>query len=183
LWSFQPGGNAVAAEVGANYRGIDKLLDFAQMDESSVRAIVNWRYRFPFDFYNIDSSIPLADLLQIYLDPVYQFHRIHDEDSRLVGFCSFGQDGQVPGGDYSSPALDIGLGMHPDLTGQGRGGDFFAAILQFATEKYEPATIRVNVADFNIRATRVYANAGFTPWHHFLDERNGVPFTSLIKRL
>lgn len=157
------------------------MFDFAQMDECSVKAIVNWHYPFPFDFYNIDSSIPLVDLLAIYLDPFYQFHRIHNGDGQLVGFCSFGLDGQVPGGDYSMSALDIGLGMHPDMIGKGKGGDFFAAIMQFAIKEYDPTTLRLTVADFNSRAIKVYTKSGFTSWQHFSDDRNGVSFTSFIK--
>lgn len=28
-----------------------------------------------------------------------------------MGYCCFGTDARVPGGDYSADALDIGLGM------------------------------------------------------------------------
>ncbi len=41
----------------------------------------------------------------------------------MVGFCSFGVDGRVPGGDYPDGPLDVGMGMRPDLTAAawGRG--------------------------------------------------------------
>ena len=60
------------------------------------------------------------------LRPDYHYHAAHDETGRLVGFCCFGEDAQVPGGDYSLPALDIGLGLHPDLTGRGLSHSFLA---------------------------------------------------------
>ena len=52
--------------------------------------------------------------------------------------CSFGIDAQVPGGDYSAQALDVGLGLRPDHTGQGLGVTFLGAILAFAQERYSP---------------------------------------------
>lgn len=46
----------------------------------------------------------------------------------LVGFFSFGAEAQVPGGDYdNAKALDIGLGMRPDLTGKSLGLGFVEA--------------------------------------------------------
>ena len=55
----------------------------------------------------------------------------------LVGYCCYGLDAQVPGGEYliNMPAvLDIGVGMKPNLTGAGRGHDFVSAILEYANE-------------------------------------------------
>jgi hypothetical protein len=36
-----------------------------------------------------------------------------------IGFCCFGPDAQLRGGDYHEPALDVGLGLRPDLVGKG----------------------------------------------------------------
>ena len=92
--------------------------------------------------------------------------RMHDENGRLVGFCSFGEDGQVPGGDYSTDALDIGMGIHPDFTGQGLGSSFVLAVLDYAQRKFQPTTFRVTIAAFNQRARHVWGKNGFSKSRH-----------------
>ncbi|MEX2326275.1 MAG: GNAT family N-acetyltransferase, partial [Pseudomonadales bacterium] len=98
-----------------------------------------------------------------------------------IGFCSYGQDGQVPGGDYSANALDIGLGMKPELTGSGHGKAFFDAILDFAARNSEPAAYRLTVADFNERAKKLYRQFGFRKHSEFHDERANVPYLIMIR--
>ena len=58
-------------------------------------------------------------------------------------------------------ALEYGLGLRPDLTGQGVGLDFFRAGLEFAHERFEPERVILAVAAFNERARIVYERAGF----------------------
>jgi [ribosomal protein S18]-alanine N-acetyltransferase len=58
--------------------------------------------------------------------------------------------------------LDYGLGLRPDLTGQGLGLEFFRAGLVFARERYQPQRVYLHVAAFNERARRVYERAGFS---------------------
>jgi ribosomal-protein-alanine N-acetyltransferase len=54
------------------------------------------------------------------VDPEVGYHAVMAVD-RLIGFRSFGPDGQVPGREYDDCALDTGGGLRPDLTGQGLG--------------------------------------------------------------
>lgn len=107
------------------------MFAFRPMDESSARAILSWRYEPPYDFYNnnLDEE---ANLLLHLLNLHNAFYSIVDENSDLVAFCSFGQDGQVAGGDYRPQALDIGMGIRPNLTGRGKGVEYANAILEFA---------------------------------------------------
>lgn len=99
------------------------------------------------------------------LDERFAYHSVHDEHGGLAGYFCFGEDAQVPEGRrlglYEEDALDIGLGMRPDLTGKGIGLEFVHAGLQFARERYAPATLRLTVATFNERAISVYLKAGF----------------------
>lgn len=57
--------------------------------------------------------------------------------------------------------IEIGLGLRPDLTGQGRGGAFLEEILRFVRENYPCETLRMEVASFNQRAVKAYERAGF----------------------
>ena len=102
-----------------------------------------WRYEPPYDFYDGDAA-------QV-LNPE-RYYRAVGEDGMLVGFYYFEQKGD---------ALEIGLGLRPDLTGRGLGGEFFRVGLEFGHARYRPARVILNVAAFNERAIRVYERAGF----------------------
>jgi RimJ/RimL family protein N-acetyltransferase len=116
-----------------------------------------------------------------FLNPDLAFHAVLGEHDEFIGFCSYGIDGQVPGGNYTEDALDIGLGMKPELTGQGRGEDFFGAILKFAEKNMNPDTCRLTVAKFNERALTLYKNFGFRDYSEFEDLQSHVPYTILVR--
>jgi ribosomal-protein-alanine N-acetyltransferase len=153
------------------------------LQEAHAREILSWRYPPPYDFYNPPEMRATADYVREFINPEYQFHAILDEDSRFIGFCSYGIDGQVPGGDYELEALDIGLGMKPALTGCGLGDLFLAAILNHAIKKFDPTIFRMTVANFNKRALRLYENFGFSKRGGFEDNMLNTSYTILIKQL
>ncbi|HET8651476.1 MAG TPA: GNAT family N-acetyltransferase [Gaiellaceae bacterium] len=102
-----------------------------------------WRYGPPYDFYDGD------------VDPVLnpeRFYAALGEDGGLVGFYYFEEKGD---------ALEIGLGLRPELTGRGLGLEFFRAGLAFGRRRFRPARMILNVAAFNERAITVYERAGF----------------------
>jgi len=129
--------------------------------ETDAREISRWRYDEPYSLYNGD---PVA--VPSLLDERLAYHSVFDENDGLVGYFCFGGDAQVPEGQRlglydEEVALDVGLGMRPDLTGRGTGLEFVRAGLRFAEERYAPAAFRLTVAAFNERAIRVYQKAGF----------------------
>jgi ribosomal-protein-alanine N-acetyltransferase len=69
--------------------------------------------------------------------------------------------------------LQIGLGLHPERTGQGLGGAFLEAGLDFARSRFQPAQFVLSVATFNRRAITVYERAGFTAVRVFMHSTNG----------
>ena len=102
-----------------------------------------WRYEAPYEFYDSDQ------------DPVKnpeRFFAARDADGALVGFYYF---------EHKDDVLEYGLGLRPDLTGQGLGLDFFRAGLEFGRERYRPSLVRLFVAAFNERAIKVYERANF----------------------
>jgi RimJ/RimL family protein N-acetyltransferase len=126
-----------------------------------ARAISRWRYDGAYSIYNGDPT-SVDSLLQ----PRLRYHSVYDERGDLVGYFCFGEDAQVSAGRRLGAyehevALDVGLGMRPDLTGQGLGEEFVHAGLRFARETYSPQAFRLTVATFNRRAIRVYERAGF----------------------
>lgn len=155
-----------------------KLL-FTPMDEPDARIIMGWVYDPPYDIYNLDES---ELTLQYALDPRNCFYSLRDEKDELVGFCSFGDDGQVPGGNYSLKALDIGMGIRPDLTGKGLGAGFVNEVLDIAHTIFSPSYFRVTIAAFNKRAQRVWEKVGFKCIQSFQHKKSGREFVVLIRK-
>lgn len=150
-------------------------LRFALLTAERARLIADWRYPPPYDFY--DASADEEDLREL-LDRASPYYAALDERDELVGFFCFKQTAQVPAGltagAYAdADALDVGLGMRPDLTGRGLGLAFVAAGLAFARQTFAPASFRLTVATFNRRAIAVYARAGFQAQGTFISRSNG----------
>jgi [ribosomal protein S18]-alanine N-acetyltransferase len=117
--------------------------------------IVTWRYPAPYDCYDMTDADP-----GVLASPGGGFFALTDTTG-LIGFRSFGADGQVPGGEYDDSALDTGGGLRPDLTGMGRGREAIRTGLDFGQLLFAPAAFRVTIATFNIRAQRVVTDLGF----------------------
>ncbi|MFD0714374.1 GNAT family N-acetyltransferase [Paenibacillus sp. GCM10027626] len=143
-----------------------------QIDEAA--EICRWRYEGEYAFYNLEEC---QETISELLDGTY--YGVRNAENEFIGFCCFGANAQVPsgrragvyGGDH---VVDIGLGMKPELTGQGSGMAFLSACLGFARETFEPQRLRLSVAAFNGRAIRLYAKAGFEPSGRF--DNNGTEF-------
>ena len=146
---------------------------FKEMTEADAREVLSWRYDPPYDIYNADPAHERENGATL-LDPANCYFVATDAAGQIVGYCCFGPDARVAGGDYRDPdALDVGLGMRPDLTGQGRGFAFFGAVLAFGRERFGAQRYRLSVAALNRRAIRVYERAGFREAGHF--RRGGSP--------
>lgn len=98
-----------------------------------------------------------------------------------MAYCSFGQDGQVTDGDYRDEALDVGMGVRPDLTGQGKGVEYANAVLEFADSLLKPKVFRVTIAAFNKRAIRVWQKLEFEYQQSFERKSDGMQFIILVR--
>jgi RimJ/RimL family protein N-acetyltransferase len=155
-------------------------LAFAALDETNARAILNWRYDPPYDVYD-EGTDDSEKTLQTFLDPRNAYYAITDDREGLVAYCCFGPDAQVPGGDYGAAALDIGLGVRPDLTGQGHGHCYVDTVLGFGRRTFAPSAFRVTIAAFNQRALTVWKRAGFRPVQAFQRTGDGLAFVMLAR--
>jgi len=72
----------------------------------------------------------------------------------MIGFyCHWLEDGQMA----------IGLGLKPELTGQGLGKEFTRACIEFGIQRlnYKGNNVKLMVASFNERAIKIYKKLGF----------------------
>lgn len=149
--------------------------------EQDANEIVTWRYETPYDLYNLSYfDIPFL------LDPENHYYAVRDRSEKLIGFCCFGVEARVLGGDYRQVeplVLDVGVGLHPDLVGRGLGGVFVDAVLQFGMQKFHPERLRVTVAAFNERSLKVFQKIGFLETHRFVREGDGVAFVQMERTI
>jgi ribosomal-protein-alanine N-acetyltransferase len=145
------------------------------MTPACAAQIVTWRYPAPYNYYDMTSADPA-----FLVSPASGYFALVDREE-LIGYRSFGADGQVPGGDYDSLALDTGGGLRPDLTGQGLGREAIGTGLRFGREQFAPRAFRVTVAAFNERALRVVASLGFVAVGSFVSLADGRRFEMLVR--
>lgn len=154
-------------------------LTFRLLEKEHALAILNWRYTSPYDYYNFNPNTLQEDLCYL-LDSKNAFCAILNLQEELEGYCSFGLDGQVLGGDYSDKALDIGMGIRPDLVGQGRGKCYAQAVAEYGAHQYGTQQLRVTIAGFNKRAERVWEQLGFEQVERFVKINGGDEFVVMV---
>ena len=143
---------------------------FRRMSDEEAARISGWHYEPPYDFYDATSD---QDDLRELLDPKRRkdaYFSVFDEDGVLVGFFQF---------ERAAKTVDVGLGMRPDLTGQGLGLEYLLAGLEFARERYSPDRFTLSVAMFNERAIVVYERAGFRRGNEYMHNTNGGEYLFL----
>ncbi|MEO8355479.1 MAG: GNAT family N-acetyltransferase [Chloroflexota bacterium] len=157
----------------------DLAISYWPTDEASAREFLQWKYEPPYAIYNYLPQYLEEDLVY-HLDPANNMYSIYRE-GELVGYCSFGQDGRVTGGDYGEQALDIGLMIKPELTGQGLGSKFVKDVIRFARTQFKPNKLRVTILTTNLRAIRVWEKSGFQKTQTFKRERDELTFLIMTK--
>ncbi|MFI5273318.1 MAG: GNAT family N-acetyltransferase [Ktedonobacterales bacterium] len=136
-------------------------IQFVPLRWRDALAVARWRYPEPYAYYN-GALAPMLSIVIVQIGlratrrPVY--YSVLGSAEELVGIFSFVRNG---------PIIEIGLGMRPDLTGNGDGLAFVAAGLDFARRSFRPSHFRLDVARFNERAIRVYERSGFVPTREF----------------
>ena len=134
------------------------------VNAKDVAEFVGWRYESPYDAY--DLTRPLVEVLDYFLGPTTKCHGILT-DAGLGGYCTFGEDARVPGGDYRAAAVDIGAALKPELVGRGYGAEFVAAVIACAILTFDPSRLRVSISASNLRAMKVWMSNGFSVTQRF----------------
>lgn len=151
------------------------------MKKIEAMQILKWKYEEPYSIYNMEGSEEeLKELLG------GSYYTARNEMNEIVGYFCFGNSARVPAGEqygvYEESAIDMGLGMRPDLTGQGNGAEFVKDGFRFAIEKFKSNNIRLTVANFNKRAIRAYKKIGFKTYKTFQrkTEKSNTEFITMI---
>ncbi|WP_369902006.1 GNAT family N-acetyltransferase [Bacillus manliponensis] len=136
-------------------------MEIKHITKEEANEIASWQYKEPYELYSFSSS---EETIEELLGGTY--YSCRSDEGELIGYFCFGESAQVPGGRdaklYGGEGIvDIGLGMKPQLTGNGLGRAFLGAGIQFAEETFQPKQLRLSVAAFNNRAIQLYKNAGF----------------------
>ena len=124
--------------------------------------VSNWRYPKEYAFYDLDLLPLLGNSL---LHPLLigvgggGFYAVAYKNDPLAGVFSFLWRGDT---------VEIGLGLQPNLTGQGIGLAFVQAGLEFGRRTFAPRAFCLTVATFNQRAIIVYERAGFVTGKRFV---------------
>lgn len=130
-----------------------RVRDLTQADLSDIAT---WSYDGPWAVYDADGP----------LDPALGYWAVVDDRAagggeRLVGYACLGEDARVPGLGETPGVLDVGVGMRPELVGQGLGPDFARTVLAFAAAEGGAARLRAVVQDWNERSLRLLDRLGF----------------------
>ncbi|WP_127579428.1 GNAT family N-acetyltransferase [Paenibacillus koleovorans] len=159
------------------------MYHFVPMTESVAKTISSWTYPPPYDLYTMDGS---EECIQEFMNGEYFY--VEDEGFQLVGFVCSGCSARVPGGYEigvydNEDLLDIGLGLRPDLTGQGLGGGFLMQAVSFLGSYFGKSNFRLVVAASNERAIKAYGKAGFVPGEGFYSSVSDVQIPFVVMRL
>lgn len=133
-----------------------RLFQVIPMQVEHARAVCGWKYEAP---YNIYGWLPWEQMEALgveFGDPELresQYVSLLDGKGELCGF------GQLFPMDR---VVRLGIGMRPDLCGQGNGPSFVKALVREARRRYPGQEIDLEVLTWNQRAIRAYQRSGFT---------------------
>lgn len=152
------------------------------MNKEEAVQISKWKYGEPYSMYSMDES---EECIHEFINEKY--YSVKEKHNNLLGYFCFGNSAQVPvgrkfGAYEDKNFIDIGLGINPNFCGQGIGYEFLKEGINFAKSNLSLNNFRLTVADFNIRAIKLYEKLGFKEVMKFTRENeNGtVKFVVMI---
>jgi len=89
------------------------------MTQDFAEEIATWNYPDPYTIYSLSSHV-----IPVLMNPSNAYFAVVKSEGILVGYCCFGAEARVRGGDYGEKqdsVVDVGIGMRPEITGQGLG--------------------------------------------------------------
>ena len=128
----------------------------ALLSQKNARIIADeWHYDGQYAFYDMKNDQEDYDEI---ISPQLRknnYFQVLDKSDNLVAFFCLDPDKE------KREQVEIGLGLAPNLTGHGLGSEFMSVIENFVKDNYDYKVIVLSVADFNLRAIKVYQKAGY----------------------
>jgi [ribosomal protein S18]-alanine N-acetyltransferase len=125
------------------------------MTVDDALRVGGWRYRDQWSAYDLASPAGVLDDLDSY------WAVTDTAGDALVGFFCAGAAARVSGLDADPTFVDVGVGMNPDLVGQGRGSEFGVTVLDRLAGEYPGRPLRAVIQTWNVRSLRFATNLGF----------------------
>ena len=145
---------------------------------SAAGEISGWQYPGEYAIYSFDKSKEVISELM-----GGEYVVCLDEEKRLAGYFCFGASARIPTVEndaYEADALDMGLGLRPDLCGAGMGQAFMKCGMAYARERLGAKRLRLTVACFNKRAIRLYEKMEFAVVKEVKHKKSGTPFYVMV---
>ncbi len=153
------------------------MFQIVPMSLSAAEEISGWQYPGEYAIYSFDGS---GEAVSELMGGDYVACLM--EDQRLTGYFCYGASARIPTVENDAyeadalDALDIGLGLRPDLCGAGLGMAFMECGMAYARERLGAKRLRLTVARFNKRAMRLYEKMGFVVEKEVKHKRSGMDF-------
>ena len=151
----------------------------AMLSQKNALIIADkWHYNGQYAFYDMKNDQEDYDEI---ISPQLRknnYFQVLDEDDNLVAFFCLDPD-------KKKEQVEVGLGLAPDLTGRGLGSEFMSVIENYVKNNYDYQVIILAVADFNLRAIKVYQTAGYVQTGTEMVHSNGgiYKFNIMTKKL
>ena len=126
------------------------------LSQKNARIIADeWHYDGQYAFYDMKNDREDYDEIVSPKLRKNNYFQVLDKNDNLVAFFCLDPDKE------KREQVEIGLGLAPNLTGRGLGSEFMSVIENYVKNNYDYQVIILAVADFNLRAIKVYQKAGY----------------------
>jgi RimJ/RimL family protein N-acetyltransferase len=115
--------------------------------------IAMWRYPGPWAVYDALEA-PQQD---------EGYWAVCDGAGKLAGFCCLGDAARPVGLDPAPDALDVAIGINPELAGRGLGAELGRAAVDYALSVSDGRRLRCAVRESNERGLDAARASGFVP--------------------
>lgn len=133
----------------------------------------DWHYEGEYGFYDMVNDKEDYEEIISPLARGDRYFQITENGDLIAFFCIF---------PISNKDVEIGLGLRPDLTGKGLGASFLQTIEQFIVMNYAYQSVCLSVADFNLRALKLYLKSGYEKIGSEIKPSNGGMYEFICLR-
>ncbi|MFZ9857764.1 MAG: hypothetical protein ACO3F2_05440 [Roseiflexaceae bacterium] len=150
-------------------------LELRNIRPAAAHIIQTWRYQGIMARYTVAAGEAMHQRMCQHDSGYWQ---ARDEQGSLYGYVILGNQAQVAGGTYLNHAIDLQIGLRPDLVGQLRGNALCSVAVAHALAQHPDKTLRVSIPTQHTSALAVWQRARFYPEYAFMSQDN-VPFVVL----